>query len=1148
MIIAKEKKTNIAHWLEQYTESGQLDIVTGYFTVGAISWFSDKLNEQLQEVRLVIGDIASTADKKERPLDLLNQDIDVNKAFGLAAVAKKAVAFLEQEKVLIKTLEPNFCHAKLYLFQPENKDDRNYYFITGSSNLTEAGIGLKNTPNIELNVAELGKNTNYFLFKKWFDELWSRKQASFDKKVFKVSTEEGQYSINFKEYLIQEIKKIFAEYLPEDIYFKIIWELFEAKIDLEEQDEREKQPAWQGLQKSEVYQTLYTYQQQAVHSLLRMLHKHNGAILADAVGLGKTWTALAVMKYYQLKGYEVILLCPKKLENNWSRYRKGQESRFELDALDYYVRAHTDLQDERLAKDSYQRERKDVYFQNDRPKLLVIDESHNLRNHKSSRYKFLLEKLLQPQADVRLLMLSATPINNSFKDIRNQLQLMTKGAESQDSFRKLEVNGLTSIFREAQKTVNDWSKEEHGRLADLMARMPKKLVRLMDEILVARTRKMIEKQTDSLNFPEKSAYINYFISLEEVGNIEGAKELWQSLAPRLSAYMPAHYIKSKEKVSGFEDQKVRDFFLVKMMNILLIKRYESSWKAFLITAESIRDYHQGVLDQIKEFEKGNKANNYQGEFVNIELEEEEDTELKDGLDTIGKAEIALQDIVDAGNLERYKKDLKEDIAALEHIINNFKKLALTLAQEKQSVSTQRQSIDPKLNQLMRLIEQKQAAAKEGGNPKLIIFSAYKDTVLYLYEELRARGFNRITAITGQFSKDTEGFCEEKRGRKLSSFEPLLEAFAPYTKLYKEKVWPAYTPKENASLLAAFEDWKAWIRQMAEHKQDWNSSYQFVKEQLDHPIDILIATDALSEGQNLQDADMVVNYDIHWNPVRIIQRMGRVDRLGSLNAKIQGVNFWPSKDINEYLDLKGRVEQRLTTMTIAGAEVDANITERLKETLGEEKTLDENREKRQLQQIVANENFEEFDDAKGFGFDDFSMEKYRQSLQSHLEKETRRLLKMPAASYSGFLAKNAFTTEEGQQLEEGLLLLLQNKKEERKELLLLDIKGEAYSDNHRTILNWLENEKLSAERQSNIWSRKVKKEIDEGDPETIAKLLAALAKWQEKKASTKTVQEAVEKIGQSGELSTIFAKTNDSFEERRKLKNYQLLCWMYFNVE
>ena len=451
MILDNENENLKVHeWITNYTQTGNLSIVTGYFTVGALAYLSKETKDKIDEYKFILGDIVNFDTDKDRVLDLLNEDINIDASLKLNKVAQEAVAFLELDKVLAKTLEPNFCHAKVYLYKHKDKDPQKDYYISGSSNLTEAGVGLKTTNNVELNIGSFGSDPQYNELIKWFNSLWSRPQAHDYKTI--VDGNGGVNRIPFKKYLIDEIKKIFTEYSPKQLYFKVLFELFGNEL-LIEKDNPEFNRQIGRLENTVVYNSLYEFQQKGVLSLIKMLQKYNGAILADAVGLGKTWTALAVMKFYQLQGREVILICPKKLQHNWRKYKKDQNSKFEKDRFDYFIRFHTDLSDELMNKPEYRNERADTLFINEKPKLFVIDESHNLRNDKSKRYKFLVDQILSQNEDVKVLMLSATPINNSLMDIRNQFKLIV-GGNAKGFEETLDIKNIDYTFRAAQKAFN----------------------------------------------------------------------------------------------------------------------------------------------------------------------------------------------------------------------------------------------------------------------------------------------------------------------------------------------------------------------------------------------------------------------------------------------------------------------------------------------------------------------------------------------------------------------------------------------------------------------------------------------------------------------------------------------------------------------
>jgi len=1121
MILDNENKNLKVHeWITKYTESGDIDIVTGYFTIGALAYISSQINTKVSDFRMVLGDIVSTDYEEERPLDLLNENITIEAALQLNQVAQQAVSFLKQDKVLAKTLEPNFCHAKLYLFSPENNDDRNRYYVSGSSNLTEAGIGLKHTNNIELNIAESGKNNQYKELRKWFNNLWKSSKAH-DKKTI-IQANGKNEKVDFKQYLIDEIEKIFIKYTPREIYYKILFELFGKQL-LDEQDDPEFNRQVGRLENSVIYDTLYEFQKKGVLSLIKMLQNYNGAILADAVGLGKTWSALAVMKFFQLQGREIILFCPKKLEHNWRRYRKNQDSKFEKDQLDFFVRFHTDLLDERLNKYD---DRSDKYFVNDKPKLLVIDESHNLRNDKSKRYQFLLEEILKKNEDIKVLLLSATPINNSLNDIRNQFKLMVQG-NKHGYDESLGVRNIDYTFRSAQKAFNDWRQGEQPKISEFISKLPATFFTLTDSLIVARTRKMVEGQQIGLSFPFKEKPENIFVTPSQFGNLETFEELFNNLPPKLSAYQPAAYV-DDDNTDILRDEKQRDFFLVKMLYILMIKRLESSWFSFYSTVKKIQIHHQNALDKI---------NAYIALKTDVDMEKDqidifEGDDLSDDIDdfTLGKKrKIRLSDIDKADNLDSFKQDLKKDLDALDHLVINLQKFEEKISQETNKLNNKK-SKDDKLQLLIEQITNKQASKENSDNKKVVIFTAYRDTAEYIFEQLNNRGFDKLAVVSGTGSRVSDSDEETK------SFEPILERFSPFTKIYNEKEWD-FTPKKEG--VDGYEEWVDWVA----------TAHPSVHKQLKKPIDILIATDALSEGQNLQDADMVINYDIHWNPVRIIQRMGRIDRLGSPNKKIFGINFWPSKNINNYLDLQGRIEQRMAAMKLAGSEVDHNFSTSF-EQMAKDESLDQKMTARMMKQMETTWDDIEVSE-QGLGFDDLSLERYRQDLLEELERDKDKYIKMPKGIYTGFKSNPEQCSEDG------LIALLgypakpantKNYDYQLYDLIYINNKGNTVLLNQKEVLDV-----LTAHKDNN---RYVPENVDKGDFDTIQALVLSLKQWlanqavelqkQDDGSTKKTMgNEAKDILAKlkTGDKNTLKrVKQNIKVDDKFKLNNFDLITW------
>ena len=1056
----------------------------------------------------------------------------------------------------------------------------------GSSNLTGSGIGLnQKSSNIELNHAQFGGNleANHREISNWFTELWNKPQAHTTKNT--IDSTGTIIKIDFKEYLIREISRLFKIYTPTEIYHKILFELF-----YQEEENKQFEKEFGRLENTLIYNRLYPFQKNAVHSLLKMLEKYNGAILADAVGLGKTWTTLSIIKFYQLKGHETIVLCPKKLEQNWQQYKRRQNSIFEEDKFDYLLRFHTDLREEGMYK-------KDIsldYFDSDTPKLFVIDESHNLRNDKSARYKHLVEEILQTvKGDIKVLLLSATPINNSFKDVRNQFKLLVKGQNN--GFEELlDVKNLEYTFREVQTAFNGWSKK-NAKLSDFHTKISNtNFFKLTDHLLVARTRKniistaVVGVATDDpavvgvatnnmkLKFPIHKKPINIFKTPMRFGDVENFAELMEKLKLKLSAYQPHAFTitlkeekqrekdrqsnKKQEKDAILEDQIGREKVLVTLMIFLMLKRLESSWCAFKITVERICEHHTNALKQIEKYkklkEKLEKEVNKDTEKIlsQTSLQTNEDKvldqdeihdehELEDfilGKKKELKKQVSIKEIDEAGRLEEFRKLLIKDKEALQLILLNVNEFEKKMEDETKKDETH----DPKLQELLDILNQKSTEE----NKKVIIFSAYKDTVDYLFNQLKKRGFTNFAAVAGS---NNQVWNTDEKSKK---HEPILQRFAPFTKLFKEKNWTAF---EAADLFnstnGTTENYKIW--------QNWIKNNDLItNEKLQNPIDILITTDVLSEGQNLQDADMVINYDIHWNPVRVVQRVGRIDRIGSPNAQIQSINFWPSKDIDDYINLKSRVEKRMTLMKLVGSEVITDFTEEFGYI-----SEDEELEKRQTENLLRQmqDSLEDLDGEKSIGFDDFSFDNYRQSLQEILNQKQEELKNLPNGIFSGIkilIDKNKENNSENSQMQSGIIALLGYPKNTSshlgytsKELIYVDYQGNPILNNQKIIL-----EKLQFYHQK---EREVNPQIDAAEPETLAKLSFALKKWIENQAITKDEETGKEVAGVApvlflqalqGKKGTIGQKTlkkvlTQNVNEKYNSDNFDLLTWLVVDV-
>ncbi len=596
---------------------------------------------------------------------------------------------------------------------------------------------------------------------------------------------------------------------------------------------------------------------------------------------------------------------------------------------------------------------------------------------------------------------------------------------------------------------------------------------------------------DDLDFPNKKAPLNYYISPEDIGDYKTFADLLNDLPPKLAAYKPAFYIDDDTK-DVTHNEKLRDKALVKMIYVLFAKRFESSWGSFFSTILKVKLYHENIYQKALEYKEHKTDITIKDNLQEFDSEDIDDDEF-----IVGKREIKLSEIDSCGYLDDFIDHLHEDILALTKLTNNLNAFKSEITSE-----TTLHSKDTKLEKLIEILKGKSRRK----NKKLVIFTAYTDTAVYLEEELTKRGIKKTALVHG--------------GTK--HIDTILERFAPYTKLYNEKQWNGFDGE-------TYDEWLEWVK---------TNRYD-VQELLDTPIDILISTDVLSEGQNLQDADMVINYDIHWNPVRVIQRMGRIDRIGSPNKEIYGINFWPSKDINDYLNLQNRIEQKMATMKIVGSEVDVNFTESLKK-MAEDENLEQTQTAKMLKQMQTSWDDIEVSDSS-LGFNDLSLEVFRQDLYNELGDKKEFYENMPQGIFSGFAKHHKMTDIE-------IIALLKNRETDQFELVYIDSKGKPVLQNQKEVLDFLAANKTKG--------RKIPSGIDKGRAKDIAELQNILKKWVDS-LSSKTVSDkngntkeqagtkAIDmlnnlKIGKKQTMEKV--KKNRTIEEEFDMSNYDLIVW------
>ncbi|MBD1401881.1 helicase-related protein [Pelovirga terrestris] len=627
------------------------------------------------------------------------------------------------------------------------------------------------------------------------------------------------------------------------------------------------------------------YQQgNAVSNFVNKLETFNGCILADSVGLGKTFTALAVIKYYELRNRSVLVLCPKKLADNWLNYNRNLKTNiFVKDRFNYDVLCHTDLQ--RTSGESYGIPLNRINWGN--YDLVVIDESHNFRNNdvykdRETRYQKLLNSVIREGVKTKVLMLSATPVNNRFNDLRNQLALAYEGDAGNLNSRLRTNKGIDEIFRRAQAAFNAWSTlpaEERTATAILNA-LNFDFFELLDSVTIARSRKHIETFYDTADigdFPERRKPLSFHCQLTHRSDVIGFNEIFAQLSIlKLAVYAPVSYIlpsrlpKYEEiydtEVSGGKGklrQVDRERSLQALMTINLLKRLENSVEAFRLTLTKLKSNHLNTLAAITAFKETGTDAGFTDVASAFQYTDPDDDDLPD-IDSAmigGKIKIRLSDM----DLPSWEYDLEQDLEVIDSLLTEMQKIT--------------PADDTKLQHLKTQIESKLASPINPGNKKVLIFTAFADTANYLYTHIADSFLAQRKLHT---AKVTGSDTPKSTLKKTYDFQSLLTLFSPRS---KEKA--AILPDEPAE------------------------------------IDLLIGTDCISEGQNLQDCDYLINYDIHWNPVRIIQRFGRIDRIGSQNKSIQLVNYWPDITLDEYINLKERVENRMVIADVT-ATADDNI--------------------------------------------------------------------------------------------------------------------------------------------------------------------------------------------------------------------------------
>lgn len=924
-------------------EGSALSIVSAYFTIYAYESLKAEL-DRIDHLRFLFGEprfINSLDPNKNDSKAYTIQDdgLHLHNQLQQSRIARECYEWITQKVEIRSVKQANLMHGKMYHISHNGVDEA----ILGSSNFTVSGLGLgrQNKNNIELNL-EVDSNRDRKDLKAWFDAIWEDQELVGD----------------VKEQVLLYLEQLYMDIPPEFVYYKTLYHLFEDYLSSQEQGVL--QDLKSQIVDTEVWKWLFEFQKDGVKGAINKILTYNGCVLADSVGLGKTFEALAIIKYFELRNDRVLVLCPKKLRENWTIYQAQNNSElnpFLKDRFNYTVLSHTDLSRERgnagdinLATINWSNY-----------DLVVIDESHNFRNntpgkrdednnviHKS-RYERLMNDIIKPGVKTKVLLLSATPVNNDLKDLRNQIYFLTE--EKDDAFHTtLGIASIRETLASAQRTFTDWAKRSKNHSTkELLARFNSSFFKLLDALTIARSRKHIQKYyRDNIallgGFPERLKPIPIYPSIDLAGEFVSYDVLNDKISDyRLSLFNPSGYIlpefKKQYEQKGFGNfrQADRENFLIGMMKVNFLKRLESSVYSFHITMQRTIKKIDDLRARLERFKKF-REENPDLDFEDLLIDDDEDEDLKSAFE-VGKLKIPMAHL----DVDKWSRHLKRDRDQL-HLLE-LSAREITIGR------------DAKLADLKKLIEQKvkHPTTNKHGKPnkKILVFTAFADTSNYLYDALEDWAVNKLGIHIATVSGGTH---PNKTTFGRNDFNNILINFSPVSK----------------------------------HRDKMKSSMPQECE-----IDLLIATDCISEGQNLQDCDWLINYDIHWNPVRVIQRFGRIDRIGSINPNVQLINFWPTADLDKYISLKNRVEARMALVDIAATNEDNLLAgEDLKELVTEDLKYRDKQLMRLKDEVLDLEDFNE-----SIALTDFTLDDFRAQLTKYIEANRKKLHDAPKGLYA-----------------------------------------------------------------------------------------------------------------------------------------------------
>lgn len=966
-ILDNHKRGRVGDFLVTHVSpKSKLSFVSAYFTIYAF----DKMKEQLSEIESIdflygeptfIKHIDPAKNhSKAFKIEDDNLIIPPDKRLTQKRIAKECAEWISQKANIRSMVKPNFLHGKAYLIQNPNQKDK---ALIGSSNFTVSGLGMGGSPNIELNT-EIDSDRDREELWKWFYEIWDDNKGLVE---------------DVKQEVLKYLGQLYSDHTPEFIYYKTLFHLFERFLN--EQAAGGLLNEKTGFYQSQVWNLLYAFQKDAVVGAINKILRHNGCIIADSVGLGKTFEAIGVIKYFQLLNYKVLVLCPKKLADNWTMYQAQNNSELNPlleDRLSYTVLSHTDLSRDK-GKSIGGMDLETINWGN--YDLIVIDESHNFRNNtkgkkdamgkeRPSRYERLMNEIINSGIQTKVLLLSATPVNNNLRDLRNQIHIIT-GQNDAALLEKTQIGNIGQLLAQSQKIFTAWSSSKNANrtVKNLMERLDSAFFKLLDELTIARSRKHINTYYKSEMqrigaFPTRKPVMSVYPDIDIQQEFPTYNQLNKAISNyKLAIFHPSEYV-SKQYSHIYDDkfegdvmafkQADRERHLIGMMKVNFLKRLESSIFAFEITLDRTINKIENLITKIHDYQNFVEKT---ATTIEAEIPEDEDdddmTEIQEAWAVGKKIKFELKHI----DLDKWLADLDAD-----------KKELVKIQENARMVNSER---DAKLKALKALILAKIRKPLNANNNKAIVFTAFADTAYYLYDNLKDWAKNELglhIAVVAGGSRENLTTFKPKGFHFQTQFQQILTNFSPVAK-----------------------------------KRDKMKAMPQTGE-----IDILIATDCISEGQNLQDCDFLVNYDIHWNPVRIIQRFGRIDRLGSKNKAIQLVNFWPTKDLDAYINLKERVEARMALVDITATNEDNILNPEELEDLVQSDLKFRDKQLKRLQEEVL--DLEEMNESVSLG--EFTLDDFRMDLVRYLEKNKDKLAAAPLGLYAVVPALNGDYTEMG----------------------------------------------------------------------------------------------------------------------------------------